>query len=297
MQNLVNELPDFYEVKEGLSLATKMPKEGFFDKPTKVILDGVLLRVNMNGVGAYKSLDCDYEIKSKNNHTIIDAVNQDTGISYSKNLDEQIFISIIIHKDLLKQILPIDSKSEEIFNFFESKQNIKNLHFDKIKQKTKFLAQSILKNTYNSKLRHLYLESAVLEILYLEFDNFLSQTSQGNEKLKLNNADIEAIYHAKEILENNLANPPSISQLSKLVALNEFKLKAGFKKILNETPHNLSVISRLQEAKNLLETSDLSISEIAREVGYNYPQSFSNAFFKCFKIRPMDLMKKRKYYY
>ena len=54
---------------------------------------------------------------------------------------------------------------------------------------------------------------------------------------------------------------------------------------------------KMIHAKQLLETSEFSILEIANFVGYKYQQSFSNAFFQFFGLRPKDVMKSRNYYY
>lgn len=297
MRNLV-QLPDFYEIQKGLALSAKIPKNETLKKYSHFTIDGIVLRINISGRGSYKSSICEYENKLSDNTTVFDVINDDViGKSSFNPNDEHKFINIIAHKDFLKHILPINEKTEELFDFFQSKQNIKNLSLRKNNPKTKIITQNILSNTYNKDLRHLFLESAVLEILYTEFDTLFKQENSNSKGIVLSNADIEAIYHAKEILEQNVSKPPSISQLSKIVALNEFKLKIGFKRILNQTPYSVFINHRLQVAKNLLETSDLNISEIAKEIGYSSPSSFSNAFYKIYKIRPMDLMKKRKYYY
>lgn len=297
MENLV-QLPNFYEIKKGLTLSTKIPKNGALKEYTHFTVDGIALRINLNGSGNYKSLTCEYENRLSNNTTVFDMINYDVMGNSSFNLDdEHKFVNIIAHKDFLRQILPINGKTEELFEFFQSKQNIKKLSLHKNNPKTKIITQNILKNSYNKDLRYLFLESAVLEILYTEFDALFKQEDSKNNGVILSKSDIEAIYHAKEILEQNPAKPPSISQLSKMVALNEFKLKTGFKKILNQTPYSVFVNHRLKVAKNLLEKSDLNINEIANKVGYSSSSSFSNAFCKMYKIRPMDLMKKRKYYY
>ena len=94
-----------------------------------------------------------------------------------------------------------------------------------------------------------------------------------------------------------MKNPPNLTELSKLVNLNEFKLKYGFKKLFNITPYNFLLEHKLFHAKNLLENGDMNVSEIAAIVGYKQLHGFSNAFVKRFGVRPKDLMKSRKYYY
>jgi len=94
-----------------------------------------------------------------------------------------------------------------------------------------------------------------------------------------------------------MKNPPSIKKLARMVALNNSKLKKGFHKYFNDTPYNILLEYRLQEAKRLLQNSYLNVNEISEKVGYKYTANFSNAFYKRFGIRPKDIMKKREYYY
>lgn len=90
---------------------------------------------------------------------------------------------------------------------------------------------------------------------------------------------------------------PDLPTLAKKVAINEFKLKYGFKQLFNTTVGQMILDQRMFYAKKLLETSEYSVSEVAFYTGYKYQQSFSNAFTQFFGICPKDLMKTRKYYY
>lgn len=299
MQSYIEKLPATCIIRQGLTLSTQLPESDYFQKPISFTLNGILLNIHVGGSGEgnYSSLLSDYKVNSKSNFTVFSAVNSDIGEDSIEPDKDYNFINIASHKDFLEQILPENTKSEELFGFFQSRKNILDLGSRTINPKTKIITQNILANSYNSDLRHLFLESAVLEILYTELDEFFNQKESKKQKIVFSASDKEAIYHAKEILEKNISNPPTLSELSRLVALNEFKLKVGFKRFLNQSPCKLSIIHRLQVAKGLLQTSDLNISEIAKKVGYNSSSTFSNAFYKCFKIRPMELIKKRKYYY
>jgi len=118
-----------------------------------------------------------------------------------------------------------------------------------------------------------------------------------NTKFKLDVYDIEAIKKAKEILINNMKNPPSIVELARLVHVNEFKLKYGFKEVFNDTPYNTLLRYKLKYAADLLKKSDMNAGEVAMHIGYKSLPSFTKAFIKFHGIKPMELMKSRKYYY
>ncbi len=161
-----------------------------------------------------------------------------------------------------------------------------------------FLANEIYNCPYNGVLQDIYLQSKVYEIIYNEFLSLVDNTKKTDKKneIKLTKEDIEALHKAKEII---LTNKKSfgIIELSRKVAINENKLKYGFKHIFNTTPGNIMLEAKMYEAKKLLEESELNITEISQKIGYKYIQSFTVAFTKYFGTNPKVIMKNRKYYY
>ncbi len=263
-------------------------------------INGLILYINFqkDNENEYTSLLNDYNIKTKKNHTIIDIINEDEGISKIKKNTHKQFIQLVIEKDFLKDLIPENKNNEKFINFFKSNKNIENVSYKKTNQKTQLLAHEIFNNNFDNKLEKLFIESKVLELIYTEFKSlFYDNKTIINKTIKLSSTDKDAIYKAREILINNISNPPNIKELARLVAINDLKLKIGFHQFFNETPYSISLEYRLQEAKSLLEKSELNINEISKKVGYKYTPSFSNAFIKRFGLRPKDIMKTRTYYY
>lgn len=159
--------------------------------------------------------------------------------------------------------------------------------------RSNLLAQEAFNSPYLGSLEGIYQQSKILEIIYLELLS-LKQTPK-TRYVKFTDADINALETAKNILESSL-ECPSIQELSRMVALNEFKLKYGFKKFFNQTPHQISLAYRMQIAKKLLKKGNLNATEISKKIGYKNPQSFSVSFYKHFGIRPKDVRKIRKLY-
>ena len=83
--------------------------------------------------------------------------------------------------------------------------------------------------------------------------------------------------------------PPSLSELSRIIGINEFKLKKGFKEIFDTTVFGYLSETRLLIAKNDLYNNNKSVSQIAFELGYSSVQHFSNAFKKRFGIAPSKI--------
>lgn len=101
----------------------------------------------------------------------------------------------------------------------------------------------------------------------------------------------EKMEQAKIILESDLQNPPSLSQLAHLVGLNETYLKIHFKAIHHTTVYGFIKSQRMERAKALLIEGEMNISEIAIEVGYKYSTHFSAAFKKSIGVLPKDFLK------
>lgn len=245
---------------------------------------------------------CHYNSNTSNYH--INPIKNCTTISYMKNEIGDIkieanshikTIAIEVQESFLKS--NIQENNHTFFQNYSTNSFAKCLKYEKTNIYTQICAKELFDSPYHGKLNQMYLESKVLEILFIEFKDL----NTNNKSLNISNAifsnyDIEALHQAKDILLQNMQNPPSIVELSKLVHLNEYKLKVGFKKLFNLTPYNVLLEYRMKEAKILLETSDLNINEISYLVGYKFSQNFSKAFVQRFGVRPKDLMKSRKYY-
>lgn len=85
---------------------------------------------------------------------------------------------------------------------------------------------------------------------------------------------------------NNFSNPPSLIDLARQVGLNERKLKQGFQQIFGTTVFGYLQNYRMQQAKQLLRNSNVTIASVAAAVGYRNSEAFSVAFQRQFAIGP-----------
>lgn len=158
---------------------------------------------------------------------------------------------------------------------------------------------------HENSLNSLYLESKILECLAILINEltksqenaFSNQINYGNihigtnRTIKLTSSDIQAIQKAHDILEKSYTNPPTVRALSKMVFLNEQKLKAGFSKHYHMSIGEYTNRLRMNVAANLLSTTDLSVEDIAYKVGYNYSANFSKMFKKTYGKTPLKFRK------
>lgn len=146
----------------------------------------------------------------------------------------------------------------------------------------------ILNCTYSDELKNLFLLSKSIELLVLQAELYEIQIE--NQFIK-SSTDKRKLIEAKELLSHQLDNPPTIIELSKLIGLNEYKLKRGFKELFGTTIFGYIHDMRMSLAKRLLLGTDKSAKEIAYETGYSSPQHFSNAFKKKFGLTPKSVRK------
>jgi transcriptional regulator GlxA family with amidase domain len=74
--------------------------------------------------------------------------------------------------------------------------------------------------------------------------------------------------------------------LTDLVGLNSRKLKEGFRICFGQPAFSYLRNYRLEQAKQLLETQDMQIAEVASAVGFSNCSHFAEAFRKKFGINP-----------
>lgn len=91
---------------------------------------------------------------------------------------------------------------------------------------------------------------------------------------------------AKDILNANFDNPPSLTELARQVGLNDCTLKRGFREVFGTTAFGYLHDYRLEQALQLLQERHLNISEIARKVGFASYTSLSKGFRRKYGVSP-----------
>ena len=96
----------------------------------------------------------------------------------------------------------------------------------------------------------------------------------------------KAVDAAKCILKSNLRSPPSISELSRMVGLSDTRLKQGFRELYGTTAYTHLLSCRMEQVCRLLDQQDMSLSDIAWEVGYAERTQLTRAFRRFFGYPP-----------
>jgi AraC-like DNA-binding protein len=98
--------------------------------------------------------------------------------------------------------------------------------------------------------------------------------------------NIAKIKKAKQIIINNMAEPPGLQELSEMVGLTLKKLKTGFKQVYGDSVYGFLFDYKLEYARKLLDTGTYNVNEVGVQIGYSTASHFIAAFKKKFGTTP-----------
>jgi transcriptional regulator GlxA family with amidase domain len=123
-----------------------------------------------------------------------------------------------------------------------------------------------------------YLKAKTMELICDVVSQINTQAGPQPVRLRTSLDKSQAIESAASIYRREISRPPTIEQLAIRVGVNRNALTSGFREMFGLTPHNYGLMVRMEQAQNMLRDGGLSISEVARRVGYEGYSSFSRAY-------------------
>ncbi len=125
-------------------------------------------------------------------------------------------------------------------------------------------------------------KSRLMEVLALT----ARELSGDSGALLLDGYEAAQIRRARTILEENMANPPSVGSLAAMLGLNRNKLQRGFRQIYGDTVFGFLREMRMQRARTLLMARSMSVESVAAFVGYTSVSQFRATFQDRFDMLP-----------
>lgn len=147
------------------------------------------------------------------------------------------------------------------------------------------IVEELMKEENPTSLSRLYRRAKVMELMSYCYDVPEENRYENCPFLK-DQENVERIKNARNILVENMTDPPSLPELSKMIGMNEYNLKVGFKNVYGLPAYKYLQQYRLNYSKQLLRNQQLQVSEIADEVGYSSASHFIDAFKKSFGLTP-----------
>jgi len=145
--------------------------------------------------------------------------------------------------------------------------------------------------TYHFMSRHDYLPTILEMQTHEEIKNwYLQRISAVLRDVKENkkNQTASTVEIAKNYIKENFSKEISLDEISQEVNISPYYFSKLFKEETGETFIEYVTAIRIEEAKNLLNSSRLSMKEICSQVGYSDPNYFSRIFKKTVGVTPTE---------
>ncbi len=114
-------------------------------------------------------------------------------------------------------------------------------------------------------------------------------------EISITSIDEKLIQKALDVVEKNISNSEfSVEELSRELGMSRVHLYKKLLSLTGRSPIEFIRIMRLKRAAQLLEKSQMTVSEVAYEVGFNDPKYFSKYFKTEFKILPSQYNSRKK---
>ncbi len=139
---------------------------------------------------------------------------------------------------------------------------------------------------YEGMMKDIFLEAKVLELISFTIHQFSTDQQDDPDRITLREADVKQLVAARQYIETNYIDPPSLQELAWQVGINEFKLKKGYKQLFHSTVYEHVREERMNHAKTLIADGQQDIGEIVRMVGYTNTSHFSARFREMFGLSP-----------
>ena len=152
----------------------------------------------------------------------------------------------------------------------------------------------MLHSPFTGASQYLFLQGKVLEVS-AQLMSLLYENPSDN-KVTLTDDDMKQLCTIPDILLTQIASPPSIPALARLLAMNEFKLKSGFKQIYGTTIYEYLRKLRIEKALMLL-SKGTSLQQTAESLGYKSLRGFSDSFQKYCGMTPANWLKVNNRYH
>lgn len=225
----------------------------------------------------------------KNDYVVIEAVNGKEGLEMANKIIPDIIISDIIMPEI---------NGYEFCSYI--KQDIKTSHIPLLMLTAKAMnddwvkgidsgADVYLLKPFDMKVLRSQLKQLVSsrQILFNKYFNDISKVNLSQHTTSL---DKEFILNVLQYINKNISDPDlNVENIAEELFLSRSQLYRKIKALTGETANEFLRKIRLERAKQIIENSDESISEISYKVGFSSPSYFSKCFKSHFGVLPTEL--------
>ena len=141
----------------------------------------------------------------------------------------------------------------------------------------------------------LYYESKVGELLSIVAGNFHKQRQEiASKHQSLSKQEKKALESVRLAIEQNVLNPPEVSQLCKIAAMGQTKLRESFKAMYGVPIGAYIRQAKMRYALLLMSKPNLTIGNIAEHLGYANASKFAATFRKVYGKSPEEYRNQKR---
>jgi AraC-like DNA-binding protein len=148
------------------------------------------------------------------------------------------------------------------------------------------VASAVINSRRTGLLRRTFAEAKAMELFCLILDRFQAQTPLPGARLRITERDRRQLAGVREHLSEQFTDPPTIHALARQFGLNRNKLCGGFQYLYGISIYDFCRNLRLERARQLLNSSDLCIAQIAQATGFGSASALSTSFARQFGHPP-----------
>ena len=197
---------------------------------------------------------------------------------------------ICLNKDWMRQYLRLPSIEDVLEKYIGMKTE--NIWYKPVDAESRELLQEILNNKNESRL---YYHNRIMRMVEIFFTWLQNHSSYLSLKSSVSREDIQAVQKVESILtDETVTIPPTIKELSRMVAMSDSKLKKIFKIVYGLPIYEYFQKHRMQKARLMLLSGKYSIKDVGYTMGYSNLSNFTLAFKKEFNKLPSEITKEIK---
>lgn len=192
-------------------------------------------------------------------------------------------LSIIIS---IKKFHSLFSEDADYITFLSEENIDKKYYTDgNISPSMAIVLNQLINFNLNQSIKSLYFKGKAYELLSLYF-NRADETNVEQCPFLINEDNVLKIRRAKDIILEQMAEPPSLQNLADQVQLSLKKLKEGFKQLYGDSVYSFLLDHKMEVARKLLESGNQNVNEVGLRIGYSTSSHFIAAFKKKYGTTP-----------
>jgi len=99
------------------------------------------------------------------------------------------------------------------------------------------------------------------------------------------------LLRARDLVDSRYAEPLDLPRLAQEAHVSPRHFSRSFRRVFGETPYQYLLSRRLERARHLLRTTEMTVAEICLEVGFTSVGSFTTTFSRHVGVSPTTFRK------